>query len=217
MTQAWAGQLEGEDLRVVEGKVGGGDGRGEVMAREAFSGGSDGYSVSVEGGKLVWRKVGGKARLKLMEVDLTPLNFEDAQKDIFDNLLEANKRLSSKNEEYSKRQEKLVTDLKKSRIMLVDFEKTKNELEDKFYESFLPILNSKKEKIVELERRLESGGRVEEKEEESDGYGGDTDVEEEEEERGEKRKIGTGEEGNRSSRIKVQNMDDSLDLLNDDF
>ena len=101
--------------------------------------------------------------------------------------------------------------------MLVDFEKTKNELEDKFYESFLPILNSKKEKIVELERRLESGGRVEEKEEESDGYGGDTDVEEEEEERGEKRKIGTGEEGNHSSRIKVQNMDDSLDLLNDDF
>ena len=75
----------------------------------------------------------------------------DAQKEIFDYLLKTNMEVTSKNKEYARRQENLVAEMKKSRTMLRNFEKVKEEIEDRLYETFLPVLNSKKRKIRELE------------------------------------------------------------------
>ena len=212
-TQAYSCQLEGDDFRAIDAKTGG-MGGSEAMAREAFAGPSEDFSVEIEAGKLLWKKVGARGKLKLYGVELSELNFVDAQKDIFDHLVDKNRELQTKNRDYSKRQENLVGDLKKSRAMLKDFEKTKNEIEDRLYESFLPILNAKKAKIAELQG---AKGSTKYSDEEGDDYGSATDEDVEEaasdDSRGEKRKGSEG--GGGTSKASNTNMNDSLDLLGD--
>ena len=204
-TDAWRGQLMEDHFKAIEEKN---IGSSMQLAKEAFRAPSENHAISLERGKLVWKKVGAKAKMVLAKIDLVPVNFLDAQKEIFDHLVDTNREITLKNKEYTRRQENLVTELKKSRTMLRDFEKVKNEIEDRLYETFLPILNSKKRKIRELEEQL-GGGRTSAAAGDGDeDYGSVT--EEDDSDREEER---LGDD------VKTANLseNDSLNLLNDSF
>ena len=177
------------------------------LAREAFSAPSENHAVSLEAEKLVWRKVGARAKMILAKVDLSPVNFLDVQREIFDHLVDRNKDIALKNKEYARRQENLVAELKKSRTMLKDFERVKDEIEDRLYETFLPVLNAKKRKIRELEDELNgsAGGRTSTA---AEDYGSDT--EEENSDREEER----SKDDPAGCKDTNLSTDDSLDLLN---
>ena len=203
-TDAWRGQLLEDQFKAIDEKN---IGSSLQLAKEAFSAPSENNAVSLEGGKLVWRKVGVKAKMILAKIDLSPVNFLDTQREIFDHLVDANRDIALKNREYARRQENLVAELKKSRTMLKDFERVKNEIEDRLYETFLPVLNAKKRKIEELEDELNgpSGGKTSTA---AEDYGSDTEEENSEKEEDKSKDDPAG--------CKDTNLDtdDSLDLLN---
>ena len=205
-TDAWRGQVMEDQFKIIDEKD---IGSSLQLAKEAFSAPTENHAISLEAGKLVWRKVGAKAKMILAKIDLSPVNFLDAQREIFDHLVDTNRDIALKNREYARRQENLVAELKKSRTMLGDFERVKDEIEDRLYETFLPILNAKKRKIRELEEELGSsaGGRTSAAAEED--YGGDTEEENSdiEEERSKADTPGCKATNN--------STDDSLDLLNE--
>merc|ERR1712227_609933 len=150
------------------------------------------------------------------EININALNFIDAQKDIFEELINTNSDLRTKNRDLERRHRNLVDEMKKSKTMLKEFEKMKTEMEDRLYESFLPILNAKKAKIVELQRRLDlcrNISSLDEVKEEEEDYGSATDEDSEEDtDRGEKRKSSVD---HLSSKKLDVGLDDSLDLLKD--
>merc|ERR1712192_319592 len=123
----------------------------------------------------------------LAKINLSPVNFLDVQKEILENL---------------------VAEMKKSRTMLKDFERVKDEIEDRLYETFLPILNAKKRKIGELEEELggSASGRTSTA---AEDYGSETEEENCDGEGNNVNDDGTG--------CKATNpgTDDSLDLLNE--
>ena len=147
------------------------------LAKEAFSEGSDMYDIVVKEDKLVWRKVGGKAKIKIMEISLVPINFLEAQNKMFSQLVESNRDLKNKKRDFQRRQDNLVRDLKKSKSMLMEFEQEKSKIEDAMFERFIPILNSKKERIRELEKYGPKAVHAM-SEDEADDYGSATDEDE---------------------------------------
>jgi len=200
-TTAWAGTLEQRACKEV-----GVLGDTWDMAREAFRGvNQEKYDFTVQEKTLTWRKVGGKAKIKILEIPLNTVSFLDAQKEMFAYLVESNKELTDKNKDFKRRQDNLARDLKKSKNMLIQLEKEKSKIEDSMYARFLPILNSKKEKILELEKYGPKTVHAM-SEDEDDDYGGDTDEDPNETE-------DNIEEPDRK-RSKIV-MDDSLGLLDD--
>jgi len=125
----------------------------------------------------------------------------DAQSEVFGQLIAVNKDLKSMNKDFKRRQENLVRDLKQSKNMLAEFEKEKTDIESKMFARFLPILNEKKEKILELERNGVASHKMPD-----DDYGSATD------EDSDVMDI-VLEAGPSSKRSK--SMDDSLGLLDD--
>merc|ERR1712192_368213 len=122
---------------------------------------------------------------------------------------DTNRNIVLKNKEYARRQENLVAEMKKSRTMLKDFERVKDEIEDRLYETFLPILNAKKRKIRVLEEELggSSSGRTSTAA--AEDYGSET---EEENSDGEERSSKIDSPDGKATN---PNTDDSLDLLNE--
>ena len=51
---------------------------------------SDRYSLSLEEESLIWRKLGGSAKLRLASFELSAFNFEDAQSEIIGKKEQAN-------------------------------------------------------------------------------------------------------------------------------
>ena len=210
--EAWRGELLEDQCRKLDEKFGDSIGSNfQMLAKEAFVAPSENHEISIEAGNLIWRKVGGKKKMKLTEIELSPVNFLDAQKEIFDYLLKTNMEVTSKNKEYARRQENLVAEMKKSRTMLRNFEKVKEEIEDRLYETFLPVLNSKKRKIRELEERLGDSHNTETRVSHGgEEYGSDT---EEEKSEGE----GGNEHAECEDTLVSKDKNDSLDLLEDSF
>ena len=104
-----------------------------------------------------------------------------------------------------------MAEMKKSRTMLRNFEKVKEEIEDRLYETFLPVLNSKKRKIRELEERLGDSHNTETRvSHDREEYGSDT---EEEKSEGE----GRNEPAECEDTLVSKDKNDSLDLLEDSF
>ena len=198
---AWSGQLDQHIFESIDTRTGARLGDSWDMAKEAFAGQSSKFAFTVENKKVIWRKVGGKAKIKLAEIELRSLSFVDAQNELLGHLIAQNNELKTKNKDFKRRQDNLVRDHKKSKSMLEAFEKEKNEIEGKMYERFLPILNSKKEKIRELERYGPRASHAVSEDDEED-YGSATDEDHDEP---------AGPNGKRSKLA----MDDSLGLLND--
>merc|ERR1712226_1065118 len=119
--------------------------------------------------------------------------------------------------DFERRHGNLVDEMKKSKSMLKDFETIKNTTEDKLYETFVPILNEKKAKIVDLQRQLDAISSTPQcLKEEVDDYGSATDEDPDQEEadfeRGEKRKSSVD---HLSQKTPKAEFNDSLDLLYD--
>ena len=79
--------------------------------------------------------------------------------------------------DFRRRNEKLKEELRKCQAALKDMAESKEELETNLYEQFLPILQSKQDKI----RELKGMGRMK-KANDEDSYGSSTDVDEKMEE-----------------------------------
>ena len=140
-TSAWSSKISRAACEDAGDRAAGVLGDTWDMAKEAFGGGSDKYDIVVKEEKLVWRKVGGKAKIKIMDIPLDPVNFLDAQNKMFAQLVESNRELKNKNKDLQRRQDNLVRDLKKSKSMLMEFEQEKSKIEDTMYERFIPIMN----------------------------------------------------------------------------
>ena len=79
--------------------------------------------------------------------------------------------------DFRRRNETLKEELRKCQAALKDMAESKEELETNLYEQFLPILQSKQDKI----RELKGMGRMK-KANDEDSYGSSTDVDEKTEE-----------------------------------
>jgi len=189
-SKSWSGVIDDEALDTVRNKLGGDIKKKDMIdaTKKAFGGETDKYSISVdeENNKLLWKKVGGKVKIKLVAIDLVLTNFEDTQKIFMEQLIKDHSQLRSSNIELVKKQESLENDLQQSQFTLEIFEKEKSELEDKLYSRFLPILNAKKDEILRLQN-------VNNEPEEDVDYGGDTDVDEDD---GETDNDGDGDDTN---------------------
>lgn len=222
-SESWAGQLEEDDFEAITTKSGGRLGDITELAKEAFSKESEKFSFSIEAGnKLVWKKVGGKAKIKIAEIEVKSISFHDTQHDILKFLIDSNQDLKTQNTNSNQKCQGLEQDLIKSKKMLVEFEKGKNEIETKLYEQFLPILNEKKKRIAELEKQGPSQRGESLSDIEEDDYGDITDKDEESDQdvldkaNGNKRKSSDSIEAEPSKSSRME-FDDSLDLLNDDL
>jgi len=222
-SESWAGQLEEDDFEAIMTKSSGRLGDITELAKEAFSKESEKFSFSIEeGNKLVWKKVGGKAKIKIAEIDVKSISFHDTQHDILKFLIDSNQDLKTQNTNSNLKCQGLEQDLIKSKKMLVEFEKGKNEIETKLYEQFLPILNEKKKKIAELEKQGPSQRGESHSDIEEDDYGDLTDKDEESDQdvldnaNGNKRKSSDSIEAEPSKSSRME-LDDSLDILNDDL
>jgi len=217
-SESWTGQLEKDDFEAIMTRTAGRLGDITELAKEAFAKSSEKFSFQIDpGNKLVWKKVGGKAKIKIAEIDITSVNFQDTQQEMLKFLIDANQDLKMENSRVTQKCDSLEQDLGRSKKMLVEFEKGKDEIENKLYEQFLPILNAKKRKIAELEKQGPSVKTQTQSEVDEDDYGDVTDVDEESdvevlsESNGNKVKASDSVEAGPSK----MEMDDSLDLLND--
>ena len=202
--KAMTGKIEQHTFKEIDNKTKNTFGDSWSMAKEAFNGESKNYEFKIENQKLFWRKVGGKAKIKIAEIDLEPANHLEAQNKIVSHLVQSNTDLKTKNADLQRRQDNLVRDIKKSKALLVDMEKEKNSIENSMYETFLPILNAKKNRIAELEG---STHRPSVHAVSDDDYGNTTD-----EDSNEKEEVNN--KPPQYKRLKVA-LDDSLDLLGD--
>jgi len=220
---AWAGQLEMDDFKALMDKTGGRLGDVKNLAKEAFTSFSTKFAFAVDSNKkkLVWKKMSEKAiKIKITEIDVAMVNFQDTQQNIMDFLINSNANLKKENEEGKKGLGNLSKELNKAKEMLVRFEQDKNEIEEKLYGQFLPILNAKKRKICELERGQIQGDRnVDDDQGELSEYGSETDNDDDDYSytsgaKGEKRKSSSSAE-DAPSKVSRLDLNDSLDILND--
>ncbi len=103
-----------------------------------------------EGDQLVWKKVGGKSKLRIATFDALPIDKQSAQNSLFGRALEVQSemkvhrdnfyRISEERKDYQVRIERMIKD--------------KNDLEENLFSRFLPILHSKQDKIRELQEQL---------------------------------------------------------------
>jgi len=153
--------------------------------REAFmNGGSSKHFFTIYDGDnyLVWKRASdspeSRMRLRLGSFPMTEANDLDAARvEFMDCAVEAAAGKGGKDEALEARHDKLKEELRKCQEALKDMAESKEELETKLYEQFLPILQSKQDKI----RELKGMGRVK-KENDEDSYGSSTDVDEKTEE-----------------------------------
>ena len=141
------------------------------LTKSTLSGESDKYTFSIDEDQLVWKKVAGLAKMTLVKIELTEKPFLETQKSFFEFLINENKQLQSTNDNLQRKQESLVLSLKQSHATLEVFEKEKNEMEERLYSKFLPILNSKKDEILRLKNNFSAP-------EDDNDYGDETDEDE---------------------------------------
>jgi len=162
------------------------------MAKQAFSTNSGHYSLGVEDDLLIWRKVGGsKMKLRIAAIPLQSISYEDAKTEIMDFLLKSNREQASDLKDCRTALQKKSSDmdsaLKQIRTLTEDQVKSREAL----MADFIPILNTKKRYILDLEEQLrDQRSRVDDEDSDSSGYDGNTDDEDDtcSELRGEKRK-----------------------------
>ena len=183
--KAWNLTLEKNEIEALEKKMR----MKEISswAKEAFSskkGPNSGhlFSISEDENTLIWKKAGdagSKMKVKVGSFDLQRMNFDDAQAQVLGEAIDGFAEMKGKCEEMSSKHENLVADLKECRTKCEEFLKGKEKIEDKLYEQFLPILQSKQDKIREMKKRDDGAITGPVKEDGEDSYGSDTDIDEE--------------------------------------
>ena len=115
---------------------------------------SEHYAVSIENEELIWRRLGGKIKLRLATIQLTPISFNDALAEIIDFLLESSAANRSNMAELKLDCTKKSADLDNAIKMNKDLSKAQENSSKLLVEQFLPVLNRKKLRIQELEDEL---------------------------------------------------------------
>ena len=136
------------------------------------------FSVDEDSGRLLWKKSSGKIKQKIAEISLLDDDYKTAIGSLVNYL-----RLGMKQETITvgnlrREKENTTRILNRYEKTLELFEKEKNGLEDKLYSKFLPVLNSKKEEILRLQKLLSRGTEPEV------DYGEDVDTDVDEEDGG---------------------------------
>jgi len=183
--KAWKIVLKSNDMEAVAKKLQVEENEATTWMREAFmNGGSSKHFFTIYDGDnyLVWKRASdspeSRMRLRLGSFPMTEANDLDAARvEFMDCAVEAAAGKGGKDEALEARHDKLKEELRKCQEALKDMAESKEELETKLYEQFLPILQSKQDKI----RELKGMGRVK-KENDEDSYGSSTDVDEKTEE-----------------------------------
>ena len=103
---------------------------------------------------LVWKKVEGKFKIRLAEIPLTSQSFTAVHDDIFNTALSQIRQSKREAEETSCRERNLKNDVKEYSKQMAQFKEDKINQEERLYEAFLPILNSKKDEIRRLKRKV---------------------------------------------------------------
>lgn len=159
----------------------------DEWAEEAFKQSSRNFvfSFSVSDDQLIWRRRATKVKIKIGTFDVQKISHADAQNEVFSSALSKIDESEAKIEESDKEIKDLKESLRESRAKCAEFGREKSELEAKMLEQFLPLLQSKKDKIRELERRNKSGKggasqlSTQSQSQTQDDYGSGTDVDEE--------------------------------------
>lgn len=130
-----------------------------IWIRQIFQESSMNFSFTVsyeneQDKKLIWKKVEGKFKIRLAEIPLTDLSFDDVHDDLFNTALEQIQRSKKEAEDSSSRELILKNDVKEYKEQMLQFKEDKSNLEEKLFEAFIPILNSKKDEIRRLKRKV---------------------------------------------------------------
>ena len=130
----------------------------ESWVRQIFQDSSTNFSFTVindnERKKLLWKKIEGKFRIRLAEIPLTTLSFLDVDDELFNTALKQIEKYKSEAEESSSREQSLKNDVKEYNTLMLQFKEDKTNLEERLYEAFIPIVNSKKDEIRRLKRKV---------------------------------------------------------------
>ena len=129
--------------------------------------------------KLIWKKLIGKTKKKILEVELRESDDVDSvQKSFIRDLVSDNQTLRREKQDLQRRHDNMKITMQNSLTTLETLEKEKTNLENKLYAQFLPILNAKKEEIVRLRNHdNEDEEELNDDHDDQDNYDVDTDVE----------------------------------------
>ena len=130
-----------------------------IWIRQIFQESSMNFSFTVsyeneQDKKLIWKKVEGKFKIRLAEIPLTDLSLDDVHDDLFNTALEQIQRSKKEAEDSSSRELILKNDVKEYKEQMLQFKEDKSNLEEKLFDAFIPILNSKKDEIRRLKRKV---------------------------------------------------------------
>ena len=103
---------------------------------------------------MVWKKIEGKFKIRLAEIPLTSLSFDKVHNDIFNTALEQIQKSKQEAKDSAHRELILRNDVKEYNKQMLQFKEDKSNLEEKLFEAFIPILNSKKDEIRRLKRKV---------------------------------------------------------------
>ena len=136
------------------------------------------FSVDEDSGRLLWKKSSGKIKQKIAEISLLDDDYKTAIGSLVNYLRLGMKQETITVSNLRREKENTTRILNRYEKTLELFEKEKNGLEDKLYSKFLPVLNSKKEEILRLQKLLSRGTETE------IDYGEDVDTDVDEEDGG---------------------------------
>lgn len=130
----------------------------ERWIRQIFQESSPNFSFTIidnkENRNLVWKKIEGKFKIRLAEIPLTSLSFDKVHNDIFNTALEQIQKSKQEAKDSGHRELILRNDVKEYNKQMLQFKEDKSNLEEKLFEAFIPILNSKKDEIRRLKRKV---------------------------------------------------------------
>ena len=107
------------------------------------------FNITEDGKRLIWKK-SGKRKLRIAEIPLENVDYQEADRKMFEHAL-SEKELC---ERYKNNYEHVAEERKGNIQTMSKMVEHKKDLEQKMYGQFLPILNSKQDRIKELEERL---------------------------------------------------------------
>jgi len=130
----------------------------ERWIRQIFQESSPNFSFTIVDNKesktLVWKKIEGKFKIRLAEIPLTSLSFVNVHNDLFNTALEQIHKSKREAKDSADRELVLKNDVKEYNKQMLRFKEDKSNLEKKLFEAFIPILNSKKDEIRRLKRKV---------------------------------------------------------------
>ena len=107
------------------------------------------FNITEDGKRLIWKK-SGKRKLRIAEIPLENVDYVAADRKMFEHAL-SEKELC---ERYKNNYEVVAEERKGNIQTMSEMVVFKKDLEQKMYGQFLPILNSKQDRIKELEERI---------------------------------------------------------------